>query len=245
MTPHFKPPYTLAARDSNGAAIYDETRPLLALVAGSDHEITFLDNFDYRVLCTGKRQISQIKKRDTRTDCTDCNTGREFSAGGLDFAEGFPIDLAGAAIRGNALVLYWGFAAKGVPVAGSNPVAISVVLHAPRARDSNGNELPSVTVGGSPTIRGTPPTLPGDLLRNQGTAMAPGSLGTPVYSRYILSRNMVKGEAFHIELPSPSVIRNSSPEFPENYPVYHSAPRKDTCERYARDPDSVATEEFL
>jgi hypothetical protein len=243
--PQYGPPYTDVAVDATGQPIIDVTKPVLKLLTGSGSDIVFEDFFDYRVLCSGKRKITEVPATITPNTCSNCTTQKEFSGAGLDMLDGLPVAMAGSAVWQDKLCLYWSFSPLGTPVAGNNPLQIQINMVEPFAEDSEGNVLPPLQVVGLSVIRGTPPALPGDLLPGEDRAITPGSLGSPVYSVYTMNRQAVEGEGFTIELLKASVLKSAPPLFPVNYPVYHSPAKKDSCTRYSRSPTSTPTGEFL
>jgi len=237
-------PYSEVSVDPvTGAPLIDNMKPLIVLQGHTGSDIVFEDKFDYRVLCSGKRKITDIVTQKTIGTCTNCTVQKEFGGVGIDLTDGMPIAMAGASIYKNKLCIYWAFSPLGLPVAGNHPTGITVHMVEPFAVDALGAVLPPLAVVGVSVIRGTPPSLPGDLLPGESRSLVSGGLGTPVYSVYTLSRMTVAGEAYTIEVV-PSVLKSAPPPFPVNYPAYHNAPKVDSCVRYTRSPTSTATEEF-
>jgi hypothetical protein len=229
--------------DANNKPLYDPTKPLVRMEPGVLGEMVFLDNFDYSIFCQSKNRRLQIVSSSSL--CNNCTTQNDGECTGLDLSDGLPIVMGGAVVWSDKLCVYWGFSAQGIPAFGQNPLGVTLTMTDPTAAP--------VTLMGTLRIVGFPPRFPGDLkpgtlIPGCGAGAAPssvcyGSLGEPVYSVYQLSRPLTKGEAFQIE-GTFSVVKNTPPVWPPNYPVYHSAPFDDPCVRYARDPDSEATIEF-
>lgn len=229
--------------DANNDPLYDLTKPLVRLEDGVLGELVFLDNFDYSIFCQNKNRKLQIVSSSSL--CNNCTTQNSGESTGLDLSDGLPISMAGAVAWRDKLCVYWGFSAQGTPVFGGHPLGLTVTLVDPLAAP--------VVLAGALRIEGTPPRFPGDLkpgtlVPGCGTGAAPssvcyGTLGSPVYTVYQLSRPLAAGEAFQLE-GTYSVVKNTPPVWPPNYPVFHSAPFDDPCVRHARDPDSEATTEF-
>lgn len=228
--------------DAAGKPMYDPTVPLVKMDPGVLGELVFLDNFDYTILCQNKNRRIQVVS--STSLCNNCTTPNSGEATGLDLSDGIPIAMGGAVVWRDKLCVYWGFSAQGTPIAGQNPLGLTLTM---------GTGAAPVTLMGTLRIEGSPPRFPGDLkpgtlIPGCGAGAAPssvcyGTLGVPVYTVYQLSRPLAKGEAYRLE-GTFSVIKNAVPVWPPNYPVFHSAPFEDSCVRYARDPDSEATTEF-
>lgn len=229
--------------DAENNPLYDNAKPLISMDPGVLGELVFLDNFDYLVFCQNKNRRLQVVS--STSLCNNCTTRNEGEATGLDLADGLPIVMGGAVIWKDKLCVYWGFSAQGTPAVGQNPLGITITPLDPGAAP--------VRLMGNLRIVGLPPRFPGDLkpgtlVPGCGAGTAPssvcyGTLGEPVYTVYQLSRPLTKGESYRIS-GTHSVVKNTVPVWPPNYPVYHSAPFTDACARFARDPDSEATTEF-
>jgi len=184
--------------DEDGNPIYDLSTPVIQmiLVPGQGaNVIGFKDNLDYNKNCSSNRNQRIVY---SSNKCLHCVPPIDWTTG-VDGAGGSKIAFAGAYISGAKLTILWYYFGRGDMQAGPNINAVVVV-------NEEGESIIGVSNG--TVTQGQAPVLPGSLVPCENRHSSAGDLGEVGITEYDLSRMVIPGEYFALDIPANVVQDN-------------------------------------
>lgn len=206
--------------NGDGNPVYDMSTPVIqmVLVPGQGANVLgFKDNLSYKQNCASDRNRKIVYGTNK---CQLCTPAIDWTTG-VDGAGGSRIAFAGAYITDQKMTVLWYYFGQGDMQAGPNIDSLSIV----------NDEGETIIVPSNGTVtQGQAPVLPGSLVPCTNEHSSQGDLGEVGVVEYDLSRPVVSGEHFALDIPQDTVQDTPTVGSPVgNGPVK-------TCEFTAQNP---------